>query len=433
VKTPRIRLATRGAALAFALALGLSACSSSGAPTEENNTFTVWWFDTPDSAMGIASAHALEEFKKAHPDVQVVFEQKSFEQMQQTGTMVLNSDTAPDVMEFTKGSATAGLAAKSGLLVDLTETAAKRGWNDLMPPSVAAVGHYDERGVLGLGPLYGIPNYGEFVSVYYNKDLFDQHGVKVPATMAEFEAAMDAFVAAGVTPLSVAGAEYGANHLWYQLALTKADRPWVNNFQLFEGDVDFHDEAWTFAAQTMLDWQEKGYFSKDATGLKATDMLTEFTTGQNPMMVSGTWFDGQLSAATDLNWSKFSFPGADYISGSGGNIWVVPERSTQKELAEEFINFTLQPDAQMVLANAGAVAVAADPAQVTDPHAQESATMFAGIAESDGLAYYADWPAPGFYDFQVKSLQSLLTGTLSVAQFNDAIAKFYQDYAAQIG
>ena len=38
-----------------------------------------------------------------------------------------------------------------------------------------------------------------------------------------------------------------------------------------------------------------------------------------------------------------------------------------------------------------------------------------------------------FYDFQVKSLQSLLTGTLSVAQFNDAIAKFYQDYAAQIG
>lgn len=421
-----------GAAVAaLAVALTVTSCSS-GAQPSAGDTFNVWWFDTPDSAMGQAAAHALDEFKKEHPNVKVVFEQKSFEQMQQTGTMILNSDTAPDVMEYTKGSATAGLAAKSGLLEDLTQTAKKRGWNQLMPSSVSAVGHYDDRGVLGLGPLYGVPNYGEFVGVYFNKDAFAKQGIEVPQTMAELEAAMDKFVAAGITPLSVAGAEYGANHLWYQLALTKADRTWVDDFQLFKGKVDFHDKAWTYAAQTMLDWQKKGYFSPDATGLKAADMLSNFTTGKNPMMVSGSWFDGQLAAST-LDWGKFAFPGAKLTSGSGGNIWVVPSKSKQKEYAADFIDLTLKSAAQKVLANAGAVAVAADPADVTDPHAKASAEMFTSIADADGLAYYADWPAPGFYDFQVKSLQSLLTGEASVEQFNDAIGKFYQDYAAQIG
>ena len=34
--------------------------------------------------------------------------------------MVLNSDEAPDVMEYNKGNATAGLLSKQGLLTDLS-------------------------------------------------------------------------------------------------------------------------------------------------------------------------------------------------------------------------------------------------------------------------------------------------------------------------
>jgi raffinose/stachyose/melibiose transport system substrate-binding protein len=33
--------------------------------------------------------------------------------------MILNSDKAPDVMEYKKGNATTGLLAKQGLLTDL--------------------------------------------------------------------------------------------------------------------------------------------------------------------------------------------------------------------------------------------------------------------------------------------------------------------------
>lgn len=42
--------------------------------------------------------------------------------------------------------------------------------------------------------------YAEYVTVYYNKELFAKYGVQVPTTLAEFEAVLDTFVAAGVTP-----------------------------------------------------------------------------------------------------------------------------------------------------------------------------------------------------------------------------------------
>lgn len=432
MRIPSFRRRAAFAAMAITAVVALSGCGGSGG-SDANKTFTVWWFESPDSAMGVASAQVLKDFEAAHPGVKVKFEQKSFDQIQQSGTMILNSSSAPDVLEYAKGSATAGMAAKSGLLTDLTEVAAKEGWDKKIAPSVAAVGRYDNRGVLGEGPLYGVPNYGEFVGVYYNKDMFAKYGVDVPTTLAGFESAMDAFVAKGVTPLTMSGAEYGANHLWYELALSQADRNWVDNFQLFKGPVNFNDKAWTFAAQTLVDWGNKGYFSKDSTGIKATDMLNAFTSGTSPMMVSGSWFDGQLKTGVkNFQWGEFQFPGNNLTAGSGGNIWVVPTKSKNKDMAYDFINRTLETSNQNLLGNSGGVPVAADPASVTDAQSRAAATTFSKLAESDALAYYPDWPAPGYYDQQVKALQDLLTGTVTVKEFNDTISKPYEEYASQL-
>ncbi|MFD1051980.1 hypothetical protein ACFQ1S_43660, partial [Kibdelosporangium lantanae] len=36
----------------------------------------------------------------------------------------------------------------------------------------------DDNGVMGSGKWYGVPNYAEYVSVYYNKDQFAKYGVQ---------------------------------------------------------------------------------------------------------------------------------------------------------------------------------------------------------------------------------------------------------------
>ena len=38
---------------------------------------------------------------------------------------------------------------------------------------------------MGSGKLYGITDYGEFVMVYYNKDMFAKYNLKVPTSYDE--------------------------------------------------------------------------------------------------------------------------------------------------------------------------------------------------------------------------------------------------------
>ncbi len=429
----------RGAAVLAAAVLVLSACGSGSetpapASSSQPRVLKLWHYESADSAMGKAWDEAIKKFEASHPNVKVQFEAKGFEQIQKTASMVLNSDEAPDIMEYSKGNATAGLLSKQGLLTDLTEEAAKRGWDKLLPGGLQTTAKYDDRGVMGNGKWYGVPNYGEFVMVYYNKDLFAKHKVEVPTTFEEFTAALDTFVKAGVTPIANAGAEYPAQQILYQLALTKAQKPWLSAFQSYQGKVDFHGPEFTYGAQTFADWVKKGYIAKNSSGLKAEDMGVAFMNGKFPMMISGSWWFGRVaSTIKDFEWGHFLFPGATLSPGSSGNLWIVPEKSENKDLAYDFIDITMSKDIQNLLGNSGGLPVAADPAAITDAKSKELIETFNKLTSTDGLAFYPDWPAPGYYDVLVAGVQNLINGSKTPEQVLDEIAGPYEDNLADIG
>lgn len=432
----RSRMSLAAGALLLAACLGLTACSDSGSGDEgaDAKTLTLWHYEGPTSAMGVAWAKAIELFKASHPGVEVKFEEKSFEQIQQNAGMILNSDSTPDILEYNKGNATAGLLSKQGLLTDLTEESGKRGWDAKLSPSLQTTTKYDDDGIMGSGKTFGIPNYGEYVMVYYNKDLFTKHKVAVPATLAEFESAMDTFVKAGVTPLSVGGAEYPAQQIFYELALSKANRAFVDDYQLYKNKVNFQGPELTFGAQTFSDWVKKGFIAKNSAGIKAEDMGVAFTQGKFPIMISGSWWYGRFtSEIKDFEWGTFLFPGNTLHPGSSGNLWVVPSKSKAKSLAYDFIDITMQPEVQNLLGNNGGVPVAADAAGITDAKNKELIDNFAKISSSDGLAFYPDWPAPGYYDVMVGGVQGLINGSKTPQQMLDEVAKPYQDNLTDLG
>ncbi len=405
------------------------------APTQaaQQRVLKIWHYESANGAMGKAWAEAMKQFEATHPDVKVMFEEKGFEQIRQTASMILNSDEAPDVMEYNKGNATAGLLSTQGLLTDLTDEATKRGWDKILSPSLQTTSLYNEKGIMGSGKWYGVTNYGEYVMVYYNKDMFAKYNVQVPTTLDEFEKAMDTFVKAGITPLSVAGAEYPAQQIFYELALSKADRNFVNAFELYQGDVDFHGPEFTFGAERMADWVKKGYISKDAVGLKAENMGVDWENGKYPLLISGSWWYGRfMTEVKNFDWGTFLMPGNKLHPGSGGNIWVVPTKSQNKDLAYDFIDITLKQDIQNLLGNAGGVPVNADPAQITDPKVKELIQNFATIVKEDGLAFYPDWPVPGYYDTLVSNVQDLMSGAKTPTQFLDAIASPYKENLANV-
>jgi raffinose/stachyose/melibiose transport system substrate-binding protein len=433
----RSRSGLAAGALLLAATLGLTACSSDdGGATEgaDAKVLTLWHYEGPNSAMGIAWNKAIELFKASHPGVEVKFEEKGFEQIQQNAQMILNSDSAPDIMEYNKGNATAGLLSKQGLLTDISDEFGKRGWDKKLSSSLQTTAKYDESGIMGSGKVFGVPNYGEFVTVYYNKKMFDQYKLAVPTTFDEFTKVMDTFVQNKVTPLAVGGAEYPAQQIFYELALSKADRKFVDDYQLYKNKVDFKGPQLTYGAQTFAEWVSKGYIGKDSAGIKAEDMGVSFTQGKFPILISGSWWYGRFAdEIKDFEWGTFLFPGNTLHPGSSGNLWVVPEKSKAKALAYDFIDITMQPEVQALLGNSGGVPVAADPAAITDPKNKELVETFNKISTSDGLAFYPDWPAPGYYDVLVAGTQGLINGSKTPDAFLDEIAKPYNENLADLG
>lgn len=374
--------------------------------------------------MGIAWAEAIKVFEE-ETGATVQFEEKSFEQIRSTASQVLNSNEAPDILEYNKGNATAGLLSSQGLLTNLDEQVKKYGWDEKLAPSLQTTAKYNEDGIMGSGSWYGVPNYGEYVEVYYNKDMFADAGLEVPTTLDEFVSVMQAFVDQGITPLSEAAAEYPLGQLWYQLALTKADRDWVDAYQLYTDDVDFEGPEISYATETVADWTDKGFISPDSTGLKAEDAGVAFISGEYPIFFSGSWWYNRFNTEMDSDWGAFLFPGAEMSPGSAGNMWSVPEKAQNKDLAYKFIDITMRPEIQALIGNNGGVPVAADEADI-DADSQELIANFNTLTERDGIAFYPDWPTATFYDELNAGLQELVNGTKSPADVQKQLGEQYQ-------
>jgi len=429
-------------AIAAATALVLSACggSSSGSSAHDKvsttvdgkgRTLTLWDYEDDTSAMGVAWKAAIAKFEQ-ETGAKVSFENKAFEQIRTTASQVLNSDQAPDILEYNKGNATAGLLASQGLLTNLDKAATTFGWDKKLSTSLQTTARYDDKGVMGSGSWYGVPNYGEYVEFYYNADLFKKNNIKIPTTIDELEQAMAAFKAKGITPLAESAAEYPLGQLWYQLALSKADRAWVDGYQTYTSKTDFSGPEISYATQTIKDWEDKGYISKDATGQKAEDAGVSFINGKAPMFFSGSWWYGRFVDEAKFNWTTGLFPGATMSPGSSGNLWVVPTKAENKDLAYKFIDITMSPEIQNLMGNHGGVPVAADPAAIKDAKSKELIANFNKLTGQDGLAFYPDWPTPTFYDQINAALQELLNGTKSPADVDKELGQEYQDGVASI-
>jgi raffinose/stachyose/melibiose transport system substrate-binding protein len=416
--------ALRVVAVASVAALSTTALST-GAHAAPKKTFNVWWYEK-GTAMATVWNDALTEFKKAHPDVQVNFQLKTWAQLQNAGNALLSSSSAPDLSEWNKGNATAGSASQANLLTDLTPWATKYKWDNTLVPSVKLYGQYTN-GIMGSGKLYGVPSYGEYVSWFYNKDMFAKYGVTVPKTGAELEAALAKFKAAGVTPMALAGKDYLIVHLAYGLVASQANLQWVRDFQSFAHPVNFTGPEWSYAANKIAAWNKAGYFEPNASGVDATTAVSDFQKGTYPLLFGGTWLDQDMQAkATSFAWGKFANPGKLSV-GSAGNLLVIPAKSKQKDLAAEFINMILSTKYQNELAKLGGLPIAADPkyvATVKDPVALLTNTVFQNIVKNQGLAMYPDWPVNGYYNNLLAAGTQLLSDN-DVAAYTKATGDFY--------
>ena len=264
--------------------------------------------------------------------------------------MILNSDSAPDVMEYNKGNATAGLLSKQGLLTDLTPWRRKRRLGQdararasRPPPSTTT------KGIMGSGKWYGVPNYGEYVMVFYNKDMFAKYDVQVPTTLDEFDHGAGHVQDQGrhadlerrrrvsrAADLLPARAVQGRPQLGRRLrALQEPGRlP--------------RPRSSPTRADTLSDWVKKGYIAQELRRPQGRGHGRGMGAGQVPDHDLGQLVVRplRLRRSRTSSGARSCGPATSSTPAPSGNLWVVPAKAKNKTLADDFIKITMSKKIQ---------------------------------------------------------------------------------------
>lgn len=419
------------AVVATILTLGLTAVTAACSSTDTGGeTFTILQYEEAETAQGQGWQRALEIFQERHPDVTVDFQTTSFDAMRQNARITLSGNQTPDVVEFNKGNADGGQLAAQGLLEPLTAEVEARGWDQKVTGGMQSLARYDENGLAGSGDWYGVPNIGEYVTFYYNKDVFADAGVTAPpTTLAELEQVMGQLQESGHTPVSSsASTSQGFNQmwLWYSLVSAEAERQQIDDFMFLRGDVDFSAEPWRSATETFVDWTERGYFGENLAGLNYEQATVNFLSGDSGMLMWNQGIFDRVRNDADFEWGYFTMPGT-LTMGSSGHLWGVPAEADNKDLAYDWIDITLSPEVQDLIGDGGGLPLAGNSSTIEDELTREYTERFDQLVTDDSLSFYPDYPVAGFLDFIQSHMQSIANGNESSEEYLAALQQFYDE------
>lgn len=283
-------------------------------------------------------------FKKIHPNVTLEWSLYSFDDMNRSLRLALDGGTGPDVANASAGLTGTDAYANAGHLVDLTDIAKERGWDkhytqDLL--NFANINVKDKK-------IYGIPTLNSTVGVFYNPEIFDKYGLKVPTTFDEFQQILATLKEKGVTPFAVGGLEgWPLGHYWEQLIHLNTPFEDLTRLYVLDPTATFDSPTMIQAAAILQDWAKKGYFQENYLGTNFADSNKVFINGDAAMTVTGTWEMGEFTDLPKFEVHFFPMPPMDpnmprHTGGqSPDNNWIVSKYSQHQEMAIEFINYVL--------------------------------------------------------------------------------------------
>lgn len=212
------------------------------------------------------------------------------------------------------------------------------------------------------GGYYALSYSRSFMGVYYNRAIFAEHGLEVPATWDEFLSVCETLKAAGITPMGLHGKDPGRVGHTFQCTLNA----WAPH------GVEIIEKA--VAGETKIEGNEEfiqafekmktlfSYANEDALALSDTQCYEQFANGQYAMCITGSYARGTIeSLNADLDLGIFPLPNntvetTKCVAGIDAAICVSAKASEEeKEAAYRFLAFLAEPEnAQIFYDNDGA-------------------------------------------------------------------------------
>ncbi|MFC7151422.1 ABC transporter substrate-binding protein [Cohnella cellulosilytica] len=230
--------------------------------------------------------------------------------------------------------------AKTGQLVDLSDLSYLDNYN----PAVIDGGKVD-------GKLYALSLSMNFYVTWYNKTMFDKHGLKEPTNWEEFLAVCEALKQAGEVPIVIGSKDYGENNHFSTIpygSLLSDDPTWVQ--KVSAGETKWTDPASIAAMERYKLLADKGYFIDGALGIGKDQAYQIFYQGKAAMISQQVGVIEFLAANTpDFEVGAFAPPGNDpgqelRLPFSGGHTMALYNGSKNKEAAAVFMEFISQTE-----------------------------------------------------------------------------------------
>ncbi|MNH91065.1 Multiple sugar-binding protein precursor [compost metagenome] len=262
--------------------------------------------------------------------------------------------------------------------------------------------------------------------IFYNKQLFDELGLKPATTWDEFKTNLKTIKEKrpDVVPLFLAGKEswtlgqlvefIAHGPIKQQLGVMEAKKAFINNdtaklqFGESQGAMDMF-------AQRLVELYKEGLINSDAITATYDNQKEGFVQGKTAMIIQGMWVMGDLLQMAPEFQDNIGFaPIPSVVDGlkpvvlsAEDSVYAITAESKHPEEAKKFLNFLFQPEnlkvySEALKAPAAFTDVDADWGPLKDS-ADEALKSAAGIA-------FTDWPSGLSGDDAGRMVQELLVG-----------------------
>lgn len=282
---------------AGASAIALAAATALPKAAYAADSVTLWSWRTDDQ---VAMRKLFDVFEQKNPDVKVDLQFTADADYQNRLSTALRGGKGPDIAQL-KAYGELQPLVEAGYLDPLNDTVKEIA---TMPQSASggAVAKSD-------GKFYGVPYSIPILCVFYNTELFDKAGVKVPTTYGELVDTCKKLKDAGIIPIATGGANGSGWELELGVGVLGPSVYGADFYdKMMKGEAKFTDAKYVAALQRfkdLLPYYEDGFAGTDYTA--ATQL---FVNGKAAMFFGGSWENGSFRAQNaNLKFSVFPFPG----------------------------------------------------------------------------------------------------------------------------
>ena len=390
---------------------------------EETKPITLQLIAWSNPATVTALTVLNDNFTKKYPNIKVevtTVDSATYPNLVQTRVAASNADIIAQQMfqpnpDFTKGLDKPPFEKyiDNGDFLDLTNEAFVKNYD---PNAVKDSSSFN-------GKVYALPmSRTSYNGVFYNKDIFEANGLKVPQTWDEFMTICTTLEAKNIPAITAGGKDswpigaVAAN----AVVSTVVSDPTAYVKGLWDGSKKLNDAE----SQVVFDRlaQLASHYEKGVMGVDYASVPGRFAAGKAAMLTDGAWQAPQIEKANpDLNFGYFPMPpttqGAEIaqLKGKYDTMFAGSGKSKNKDAILKWLSFVSEKDNYTPFINE----LAMEPTMTGVTSSNKFLNSLAPVSKDFQLQFELVWRAPkgmgkygGFQPTQLKALG----GTIATAK-----------------